>query len=924
MYHLSKKQKGFLNINFYKGEIVDEKRNGFGLQLFPNGCYYIGFWKNNEANGYGRLVLPDSTKYEGDFYKNIFQTGTVTYFNKAVYEGQFDGTVYERFKNGIFKFSTGDKFVGEWNDGYVSKGYLLDPKGVMYKFVKNNIIKYCKGVKKDDYGIIIPKNSKWMYEGGIKKEKCQGKGVIFCTFQHYKEATFTGDKLDGFYRKVSLSFGGMIDGECKNDKKTGTVCKVNNKGYMISSTYGSNRCKITFPFMNDDRFEGEIDMNANENKPCYVKMTKGYYFLKEKNQDIKKIKISNLDSIFKIKEVKQRGLNFNYAYEKIFNGEINSVSDIKMFITKLIKKKILKEFGLTNFFTKILNSDAQSFQTKSSRTNKTGKTNVQSQLQQITRSKSPLVKFKKVKKNFNSFISINVPKEQKKVFQRSQLVRKKSTNTNNSYVGRDRSQGFQRSLIDKDTRFVESRETNFNFNSNMSIPIKSSNQFDKGVKSYKVKRHSRIEDERNLSDNMLNSILPTPVSQSHANRKDLFKSARVPSKSPIKKAKTNIDSQITTKFYGLEMNKRNSNFRRKSANRKFDTNKDSLNINMTINLKKKDEKAYKSVRNKSRIKYALSTSPIKEHQKSFDKINETKIIKEIKCVSKEISEVDYLSNLSNKSEKQVDLAHLNDSLIKKELESNPFLNSNNVSKDNSFYMENQAKTNDDKENMNIVEPPQSENVIGESNNFIHIEESENVIKEPVIITKTKRVYEIVYFEGKLMNNMMHGFCKLFLKNKMYKEGLFFKDKMEGFGTVVYPHGVQFQGNFVNDVITGPGILSASNKLYEGTFKNKVFENPFVSLKKNKTVIIGESPKENNLLNGKCTIFLIEGYRLEASLLNERLISGERCRLTRTDGQYWIGKIKDEFAKKYFDSLSSPKIRFLIKETNESILFKEVK
>jgi hypothetical protein len=90
MFHLIKKHKGLFTKELFKGELKDGKRNGFGLQLFPNGCYYIGYWKDDRAHGFGRLCFKDGTYYEGVYYKNMIQNGKMKYFNGACFEGAFD------------------------------------------------------------------------------------------------------------------------------------------------------------------------------------------------------------------------------------------------------------------------------------------------------------------------------------------------------------------------------------------------------------------------------------------------------------------------------------------------------------------------------------------------------------------------------------------------------------------------------------------------------------------------------------------------------------------------------------------------------------------------------------------------------------------------------------------------------------------
>ena len=53
----------------YKGEWSSENntKDGKGIQIWPDGSQYEGYWKNNKANGKGRLIHGDGDVYEGDW-----------------------------------------------------------------------------------------------------------------------------------------------------------------------------------------------------------------------------------------------------------------------------------------------------------------------------------------------------------------------------------------------------------------------------------------------------------------------------------------------------------------------------------------------------------------------------------------------------------------------------------------------------------------------------------------------------------------------------------------------------------------------------------------------------------------------------------------------------------------------------------------
>uniref|UniRef100_A0A672N2A4 Uncharacterized protein n=1 Tax=Sinocyclocheilus grahami TaxID=75366 RepID=A0A672N2A4_SINGR len=46
------------------------KRNGHGIQEWPDGCKYEGDFVNNLKHGIGMYSWPDGSKYTGKFYLN--------------------------------------------------------------------------------------------------------------------------------------------------------------------------------------------------------------------------------------------------------------------------------------------------------------------------------------------------------------------------------------------------------------------------------------------------------------------------------------------------------------------------------------------------------------------------------------------------------------------------------------------------------------------------------------------------------------------------------------------------------------------------------------------------------------------------------------------------------------------------------------
>ena len=68
-------QKTGLYYLHYNGQWKDQKRNGYGIQLFPNGAFYQGNWTNNKAEGFGKLVFISGLQFEGHFKRNNMLKG---------------------------------------------------------------------------------------------------------------------------------------------------------------------------------------------------------------------------------------------------------------------------------------------------------------------------------------------------------------------------------------------------------------------------------------------------------------------------------------------------------------------------------------------------------------------------------------------------------------------------------------------------------------------------------------------------------------------------------------------------------------------------------------------------------------------------------------------------------------------------------
>jgi hypothetical protein len=54
----------------YKGELKDDKREGYGIFTWKDGGKYEGEWENDVENEYGVYIDKNGEKYEGQFKDN--------------------------------------------------------------------------------------------------------------------------------------------------------------------------------------------------------------------------------------------------------------------------------------------------------------------------------------------------------------------------------------------------------------------------------------------------------------------------------------------------------------------------------------------------------------------------------------------------------------------------------------------------------------------------------------------------------------------------------------------------------------------------------------------------------------------------------------------------------------------------------------
>jgi hypothetical protein len=71
-----------------KQALKENCKEGYGLQVWPDGSKYEGFWQKDMANGYGRFILADGDVFEGNWVDDkAHGLGNYFYAEGATYKG---------------------------------------------------------------------------------------------------------------------------------------------------------------------------------------------------------------------------------------------------------------------------------------------------------------------------------------------------------------------------------------------------------------------------------------------------------------------------------------------------------------------------------------------------------------------------------------------------------------------------------------------------------------------------------------------------------------------------------------------------------------------------------------------------------------------------------------------------------------------
>lgn len=197
---LNGKKDGFgilrwLDGSKYVGMFFDNQASGLGKQIHQNGEFYFGEWKIGRAEGLGYYFNSAGSKYEGE-WKNDKQNGFGSEKWSESSNVAYQGTFLNGLKHGIgiLELEDGSVYEGEFEDNLIS-----------------------------GHGILKYKDKK-VYFGSWKQNMMNGIGILSWEDGKHFEGTFIKDSKEGF---GTYWCGGKIYlGIWQNNKLEGEVCIV--------------------------------------------------------------------------------------------------------------------------------------------------------------------------------------------------------------------------------------------------------------------------------------------------------------------------------------------------------------------------------------------------------------------------------------------------------------------------------------------------------------------------------------------------------------------------------------------------------------------------------------------------------------------------------------------------------------------------
>ena len=212
----------------YQGNLIELKRNGFGLMKYKNGDIYIGNWEKNLKNGKGKIIFKDGI-FEGTFIKDKKEKGIFCSKHEDYMVIQSSNESFET----LFEHQKYDDYM-IINKGYENLETLFKNKkikGIVYEgnLINDNLNGLVTYINGDEY----------FYFGNYENNKKNGIGKMIYKNGDEYNGNFKNDKREG-NGTINFNNGKIYSGIFKNDEIIGDLIFVSEKK-IISLTIDDNK-----------------------------------------------------------------------------------------------------------------------------------------------------------------------------------------------------------------------------------------------------------------------------------------------------------------------------------------------------------------------------------------------------------------------------------------------------------------------------------------------------------------------------------------------------------------------------------------------------------------------------------------------------------------------------------------------------------
>lgn len=129
----------------YTGDVVENRREGYGEMKYSTGDTYTGFWRNDIINGRGKIVYANGNWYDGDWLNGrqhgggtkVWATAGTKYSGEWV-DDKIQGICTQSFSifiyyvfiatgQGWYRYPNGELYEGQWwNNMRHGRGEMKD------------------------------------------------------------------------------------------------------------------------------------------------------------------------------------------------------------------------------------------------------------------------------------------------------------------------------------------------------------------------------------------------------------------------------------------------------------------------------------------------------------------------------------------------------------------------------------------------------------------------------------------------------------------------------------------------------------------------------------------------------------------------------------------------------------------------------